>query len=131
MVLQATVEKTTDGYSAYAIYENNTITAVGDTYTELKQAMQRALAFHIRELEKDGVDITKWKTATIEFKLDVKSLFDLFPSINTSGFASFIGMNRSLMSQYINGLKKPSEQQAEKILNGIHNLGRYYLEVKF
>jgi len=33
-------------------------------------------------------------------------------------------MNQSLLSQYVNGIKKPSEKQARRILEGVVNFGR-------
>lgn len=33
-------------------------------------------------------------------------------------------MNPSLLSQYVQGHKKPSEAQTQKILKGIHQIGR-------
>ncbi|NCP60737.1 MAG: helix-turn-helix transcriptional regulator, partial [Flavobacteriales bacterium] len=60
----------------------------------------------------------------IELKLDVAQVFNLYQSINSTGFAKRIGMNQSLLSQYVNGIKKPSEKQARRILEGVVNFGR-------
>ena len=38
--------------------------------------------------------------------------------------ARSIGINKSLLSRYIYGIKKPSEQRKEQILNCIRQLGR-------
>ena len=39
-------------------------------------------------------------------------------------FAKSIGINYSLLGNYINGLKKPSEESERLILNQIHKLGQ-------
>ena len=53
------------------------------------------------------------------------------PEINVAEFAKGIGLNPSLMRNYINGFKKPSKEREQLILNRIHELGRIYQEVAF
>lgn len=40
-----------------------------------------------------------------------------------------IGMNHTLLSQYANGRKKPSPKQKERIMEGIHEIGRELTEI--
>jgi hypothetical protein len=40
-------------------------------------------------------------------------------------------MNESLLSQYVQGRKKPSDKQTDKILAGIHQIGRELSEINF
>ncbi len=44
--------------------------------------------------------------------------------INAKFLAEKIGMNATLLSQYVSGTKKPSPKQTAKILNGIHQIGQ-------
>ncbi len=53
------------------------------------------------------------------------------PEINVAEFAKGIGMNPTLLRNYINGFKKPSKEREKQILDRIHELGRIYLEVAF
>lgn len=53
------------------------------------------------------------------------------PEINVSEFAKRIGMNPSLLRNYINGFKKPSKEREQQILDRIHELGKIYLEAVF
>lgn len=53
------------------------------------------------------------------------------PEINVSEFAKGIGMNPSLLRNYINRFKKPSKEREQQILDRIHELGKIYLEVAF
>ena len=39
-------------------------------------------------------------------------------------------MNNTLLSHYINGIKKPSQKQVEKILTGIKEVGRELMELE-
>ena len=43
--------------------------------------------------------------------------------INVAEFARRIGMNPTLLRNYINGFKKPSKAQEQKILDRVHKLG--------
>jgi transcriptional regulator with XRE-family HTH domain len=40
------------------------------------------------------------------------------------GLATQVGMNPSLLSQYINGKKKPSAKQMERLTTGLHDLAK-------
>ena len=51
-------------------------------------------------------------------------IFNRFPQLNVSEFARSIGINKSLLSRYIYGIKKPSIQRQEQILSAIRQLGR-------
>ena len=53
------------------------------------------------------------------------------PEINIAEFSKAIGLNPSLMRNYINGFKKPSREREQQILDHIHELGKTYLEVTF
>lgn len=43
--------------------------------------------------------------------------------LNISEFAKYIGINASLLRNYINGFKKPSKEREQEILKHIHALG--------
>ena len=51
-------------------------------------------------------------------------MFHKFPQLNVSEVARTIGINKSLLSRYIYGIKKPSVQRTEQILETIRQLGR-------
>jgi transcriptional regulator with XRE-family HTH domain len=44
--------------------------------------------------------------------------------INVAEFARRIGMNPTLLRNYINGFKKPSKEREQEILDHIHKLGK-------
>lgn len=50
--------------------------------------------------------------------------------INVAEFAKRIGLNASLLRNYINGFKIPSKEREEMILKEINRLGQEYCEVK-
>lgn len=44
--------------------------------------------------------------------------------INVAEFARMIGMNPTLLRNYINGFKKPSREREQEIIEHIHKLGK-------
>ena len=54
----------------------------------------------------------------------IAKVFKRFPQLNVSEMARTIGINKSLLSRYIYGIKKPSKQRETQILEAIRSLGR-------
>lgn len=54
----------------------------------------------------------------------ITTVFHQFPMLNVSEMARTIGINKSLLSRYIYGIKKPSRKREEEILESIRELGR-------
>ena len=54
----------------------------------------------------------------------IADAFRRFPQLNVSEVARTIGINKSLLSRYIYGIKKPSPQRVEQILGALRQLGR-------
>jgi hypothetical protein len=52
-----------------------------------------------------GTEVTE---AYMEFEIDIPHFFQYYRLINSKFLARRIGMNESLLSQYIHGVKKPS-----------------------
>jgi hypothetical protein len=40
-------------------------------------------------------------------------------------------MNQSLLAQYINGIKKPSPGQTQRIFKGVQQIGKELAEIRF
>lgn len=53
----------------------------------------------------------------------IKQIFDALPEININQFARIMGINQSLMAKYICGVKMPSEQRKQQIVDALHRLG--------
>lgn len=63
-------------------------------------------------------------TAEPDTNNPIAEVFRKFPQLNVSEVARTIGINKSLLSRYIYGIKKPSVQRTEQILGTIRQLGR-------
>lgn len=59
----------------------------------------------------------------------LQRFFLLHKEINIAEFAKRAGINASLLRNYINGFKTPSEEREQEILENIRQLGREYLQV--
>lgn len=120
--LKVVVEKTSTGFSAYV--EKLPVYTTGGDIQELTKNIVEALNFYFSEI-KDNREVSK-RTLAVSFS--IPSLFELYP-INVKHFASRIGMNYTLLSQYVQGRKKPSEKQTEKIVEGLQEVGKELSEV--
>lgn len=115
------VEKTDTGFSAFA--EDNPIYTTGRTIPELiDNALEAANLF----FEEDNIRVTP---ENLKFEIDFKQFFQYYKVINAKFLANKIGMNPTLLSQYVQGRKKPSDAQTEKILLGIHKIGQELSEI--
>ncbi|MEZ5070686.1 MAG: hypothetical protein R2751_06910 [Bacteroidales bacterium] len=110
------VEKTETGFSAYS--EDYPVFTTGESFTELQQ--NAVEGFNLFLSEQESMIAEK----NIEFEIDLKQFFQYYRVINSKFLAKRIGMNESLLSQYVTGKKKPSTTQTNKILHGIQEIGR-------
>ena len=119
------VERTQTGFSAFAEDENLPVFTTGKDFEELKTNILEALNLYLEHAGK--------KAATAEniiTKLDLPSFFEFYSIINAKALSKRINMNESLLSQYVNGKKEPSEKQIQKILTGIKDLGKELMQLE-
>jgi predicted RNase H-like HicB family nuclease len=115
------VEKTETGFSAFS--EEYPVFTTGRTITELIDNAYEASNLYF---EDQKIQISH---ENLKFEIDFKQFFQYYKVINSKFLASKIGMNPTLLSQYVQGHKKPSESQTEKILSGIQQIGKELSEI--
>lgn len=115
------VEKTDTGFSGFC--DNYPIFTTGRTIPEL---IENALEAANLYFEDDNLKLTH---DNLKFELDFKQFFQYYKVLNSKFLAEKIGMNPTLLSQYVQGHKKPSKKQTEKILYGIHQIGQELSEI--
>lgn len=113
------VERTDTGYSAYIEDEKIPVFTAGSNVQELRRNILDAINTW-REL-KGQPDVTE---KDVIMRLDLAQFFEYYNVINSSALAERIGMSQSLLSQYANGIKTPSEKQVNRILTSIRELGK-------
>jgi predicted RNase H-like HicB family nuclease len=115
------VEITDTGFSAYS--DDYPIFTTGRTITELMDNAYEAINLYF---EDEKIQISH---ENLKFEIDFKQFFQYYKVLNSKFLADKIGMNPTLLSQYVQGHKKPSEAQTEKILTGIHQIGKELSEI--
>ena len=70
-----------------------------------------------------------YKQAEPEYDNEIAFIFSKFPQLNVSEVARSMGINKSLLSKYIYGIKKPSEERVNAIKEALHSLGRELVAV--
>lgn len=120
-----TILKEESGYSAFAKVKDHFISTQGDNFDDLRAMIPDAINLSFQ----DKAYI--YTIDEIEFKYDLESFFDFYKVINAKALSKRIGMNQSLLAQYIKGIKKPSTAQSKRILNGVQQIGRELCELRF
>ena len=123
MIIEMIVEKTKTGYSAYA--EKYAVYTVGSSLEELKENMLEALNLYF---EKQGKAIVE---NDLKISLDLPQFFEFYKVINAKALSERIGINQSLLAQYIKGNKKPSPTQTQRILKGVQQVGQELAAIQF
>ena len=121
--IEIIVERTRTGYSAYA--SKYPVYTTGKSLDQLKANIIEAINLHFSER---GTIITE---KNLKITLDLPQFFIFYKVINAKALSERIGMNQSLLAQYIKGIKKPSSAQTQRILKGIRQVGRELAEIDF
>lgn len=123
--IDITIIKEDSGYSANATVNKSFICTQGEIFEELKSNILDAvnLAFEPKGLVYSNDDI--------KYTLDLQSFFDFYKVLNAKALSHLLGMNQSLLAQYISGTKKPSTIQTKRIMNGVQQIGRELAEISF
>ncbi|HMQ06044.1 MAG TPA: hypothetical protein PKC30_02030 [Saprospiraceae bacterium] len=123
--IEITVTKEDTGYSANTLVNGNFIATEAETFEDLKANILEAVNLTFED--KSFV----YTIDEIKFEYDLESFFDFYKVINAKALSERIGMNQSLLAQYIKGIKKPSASQTKRILKGVQQIGRELSEVRF
>jgi len=115
------IERSKTGYSAFE--QTHAIFTTGKTMLELQTNALEATSLFFEESNK------AIKMNQLEFELDFKQFFEFYKIINSKHLAARINMNESLLSQYINGKKTPSKKQINRIVDGLHEIGKELIDL--
>ncbi len=116
------IERSKTGYSAYE--KKLPIFTYGDTIHKMRMNALEAVNLYEEEFERNPSTLNN-----LSFEIDLKQFFDYYKVINSKHLAKRIGMNESLLSQYVNGKKNPSKKQVERIIDGLHEIGKELTEL--
>ena len=113
------LEKTATGYSAYS--PHLPVYSTGETWEEARQNVHEALQLYFNTDQ----------TLPLRLRMDLGQFFQYYKVLNARSLAERIGMNPSLLSQYIQGQKQPSAKQTQRILEGIRQIGKELASLDF
>ena len=117
------VEKTNTGFSAYEA--DYSIYTTSGSISELMENAFEAASLYFEEKK------IKIEPKNLKYEFDLKQFFIYYRVINSKFLANKIGMNPTLLSQYVQGRKRPSEAQTKKIFKGINMIGQELAEIRF
>ena len=105
------------------------------TFEELKREVPETLKFHVEGMIADGEDVPQWlRDGDFEFEynlLDVATMLRAYePYYTLAALSHATGINQHQLSHYANGLKHPRPQQRQRIVEGMHEIGRQLLAVE-
>ena len=104
------------------------------TFRELQKEAKESLDFHLEGMQEDGDEVPSWwLSGDYEFVFqysDVASLLQAYSDlVPLASISRASGINQRLLSHYANGVKRPRPQQRQRIIDGIHKIGRELLTV--
>lgn len=105
-----------------------------EAYPELMEASVEDRNDYV--IGEEGDDI-RWETLDVDLHIssffesaepnyhnDVAEMFARFPWLNVSEVARSLNINKSMLSRYIYGIAKPSQQRVEQIRSALHAFGK-------
>jgi hypothetical protein len=121
--LHVTILKENVGYSAHVRSKNKFIATEADTFDLLLTNLVEAINLTFEEYG------FFYQLNELKFTYDLESFFEFYTIINAKALSERIGMNQSLLAQYIKGIKKPSASQIRRILTGVQQVGKELAEI--
>lgn len=104
------------------------------TLEGLKQDFEQSLRFHIEAMAEDGEELPQWLVSgdyEIRYTLSSSALLRQAECYTTMAVISRVtGINQKLLSHYANALKTPRPAQRQRIVDGLHAIGREFLAVQ-
>lgn len=116
-----------------ATVEDFACVATGSTLAEVKRNISDALQWHLETMHKDGEEVPDTFSGEYDFRyqLTIQALLKNSQNLVTQAALSrATGINQQQLSHYSTGLRHPRPAQRERIIKGLHRLGRELLEVE-
>jgi transcriptional regulator with XRE-family HTH domain len=121
--IRLSIFKEDQGFTATGQWRTRYLNTYGENWKELQAMIIDMLNL---SFEDKGYTFT---IKDVSLSYDLKSFFEFYRVINAKVLAERIGMNQSLLAQYIHGIKKPSQTQIKRILKGVHEIGKELTEI--
>lgn len=100
----------------------------------IKKDFEESLRFHVEAMVEDGDQVPDWLVAgdyVIVYTLSAAAMLRNAESFTTmAAISRATGINQKLLSHYANALKIPRPAQRQRIVDGLHMIGRQFLAVR-
>lgn len=109
------------------------VVAAHQTLDGLKEGFTESFSLHLESMKEDGDEIPKELQGEFElhFVLTTRALLHFYDGIlSRSAISRITGINEKQLGHYIQGVRVPRKQQRDKIVQGLHQLGRTLIEVE-
>lgn len=111
-----------------------TIVVTAKTLAKLKEDFEESLRFHIEGCIADGDALPDYMANgdyVIDYVLDSAAMLQEAERFTTMAAISRVtGINQKLLSHYANAIKIPRPAQRQRIVDGLHQIGRTILAVQ-
>lgn len=110
------------------------IVATAKTLSKLKEDFEESLRWHIEGCLADGDTLPDYIVSgdyEIVYELDSAAMLREAERFTTMAAISRVtGINQKLLSHYANAIKVPRPAQRQRIVDGLHTIGRQFLAVQ-
>lgn len=110
------------------------ILCTNKTLPGIKQDFEESLRFHVESMVEDGDQVPEWLASgdyEIVYTLSASALLRNAESFTTmAAISRATGINQKLLSHYANALKIPRPAQRQRIVDGLHMIGRQFLAIQ-
>ena len=107
---------------------NGVVIVTNKSLLDVKNDFRESLEFHVEGLLHDGDDVQGWlrdKDYEVNYTFDISALFHSLDGILTRSAISHVtGINERQLGHYASGHRRPRKEQQQKIVEGIHKIGR-------
>jgi len=116
---------------AWALEGFGAIICTSKTLNGLKTEFTESLQKQIVDMVHDGEDVPLWLAEgeyNIEFTLAVSALLRQAEQYTTmAAISRATGINQKLLSNYASSVKIPRAPQRQRIIDGLHSIGRQFM----
>ena len=104
------------------------VLATGKTLQEMKDDFESALRFHVEGMVEDGDTLPGWLIEgayKVKYNLNAAALIRSAEEYTTmAAISRASGINQKQLSHYANGTKTPRPAQRDRIIEGLHKIGK-------
>lgn len=117
-----------DWFNNYGASTDVVAIVVADKTLEgLKEAFEESFQLHVQSMVEDGDELPDVLRGEYEFKyvLSARALLYYYDGILTrAAISRLTGINEKQLGHYAQGVRTPRKEQRDRIVNGLHRLGK-------